>query len=481
MSLHCRFLDQLGKRQQHAALPFPLKNDTRPLPQRLPICQNRTPIRGGISDSHHLAPMIIAALKETFPGERRVALVPGVAAALKKKGLDVIIESGAGVAAGFPDEQYVAKGAKIVDSRADAFAQADVIVQVRMLGANGPQGSSDLDLARSGQIVLAMCDPLGSAESFHAAAEKNIALFALELIPRITRAQAMDVLSSMATIAGYRAVLTGAMELPKMFPMITYAAGMLRPAKVFVIGDGVAGLRAIATAKQLGGVVSGHDIRPTSREEVQSVGAKFVELPLEGETQDAGGYAKKLTDEDYDRQRKIIAEVCAESDVVISTAAIPGRQSPLLITEEAVRGMAPGTVIVDLAAERGGNCALTKADERVVEGGVTIVGPTNLPSEVPAHSSEMFANNLLKFVNIMCDDGKLNIDQTDEIVSGTLVTIGGEIVHDRIRSILGMEPLERRGGFDKVEASQDDAADESTPSDEGSELRMECEEDEEQA
>ena len=399
--------------------------------------------------------MIIAALKETFPGERRVALVPTVVAALKKKGIDVVIESGAGVSAGFPDEQYTAKGAKIADSRADAFSQADVVVQVRMLGANGPQGASDLELAKSGQVVLAMCDPLGSPAAFRDAADKGVALFALELIPRITRAQAMDVLSSMATIAGYRAVLTGAMELPKMFPMITYAAGMLRPAKVFVIGAGVAGLRAIATARQLGGVVSGHDIRPSSREEVQSVGAKFVELPLEGETQDAGGYAKKLTEEDYDRQRQIIGEVCAESDLVISTAAIPGRQSPLLITEDAVHGMAPGSVVVDLAAERGGNCALTKADERVVERGVTILGPTNLPSEVPAHASEMFANNVLKFVVPMCDDGKLNIDQKDEIIAGTLVTIDGEIVHDRIRSMLDMEPLVREEEPAKEEATSD--------------------------
>ena len=423
--------------------------------------------------------MIIAALKETFPGERRVALVPSVVAALKKKGIEAIIESGAGVAAGFPDEQYAAKGAKIVDSRADAFQQADVVVQVRMLGANGPQGSGDLELAKSGQVVLAMCDPLGSPESFRDAAAKEVSLFALELIPRITRAQAMDVLSSMATIAGYRAVLTGAMELPKMFPMITYAAGMLRPAKVFVIGAGVAGLRAIATAKQLGGVVSGHDIRPTSREEVQSVGAKFVELPLEGDTQDAGGYAKKLTDEDYDRQRKIIAEVCAESDLVISTAAIPGRQSPLLITEEAVHAMTPGSVIVDLAAERGGNCALTKADERVVERGVSILGPTNLPGEVPAHASEMFANNVLKFVVPMCDDGKLNIEQSDEIIAGTLVTIGGEIVHDRIRSLLEMEPLQREEPSQEDESTNEDSP--TSDKEDGSELRMESEEGEEKA
>ncbi len=407
--------------------------------------------------------MIIAALKETYPGERRVALVPSVVAGLKKKGIDVLVEAGAGAAAGFPDEQYTEKGAAIVPSATEAFAMADVIARVRLLGANGNSDANDqnyeLNGVRSGQVVMAMCDPLGSPEAFRPVAEKNIALFALELIPRITRAQAMDVLSSMATIAGYRAVLTGAMEMPKMLPMITYAAGMLRPARVFVIGAGVAGLRAIATAKQLGAAVSGHDIRPTSREEVQSVGAKFVELPLEGDTQDEGGYAKKLTDADYDRQRQIIADVCEESDLVISTAAIPGRQSPLLITADAVRRMSPGSVVVDLAAERGGNCALTKADERVVENGVTILGPTNLPSEVPAHASEMYANNIVKLILNMTKDGKLNIDQTDEITSGTLVTIGGEIVHDRIRTMLDMKPLERKGSFESVGADDEGKAD----------------------
>jgi len=427
-------------------------------------------------------------LKETFPGERRVALVPSVAAALKKKGVDVIIETGAGTAAGFPDELYTAKGATIAESRAEAFQKADVVAQVRLLGANGEQGGSDLNDAGSGQVVLGMCDPLGAPEMFRDAAAKNVTLFALELTPRITRAQAMDVLSSMATIAGYRAALVAAVELPRMFPMITYAAGMLRPARVFVIGAGVAGLRAIATAKQLGSVVSGHDIRPTSREEVQSVGAKFVELPLEGETQDAGGYAKALTEADYERQRQIIADVCRESDVVITTAAIPGRKSPLLVTEEAVRGMQPGTVIVDLAAERGGNCALTRADERVVENGVTILGPTNLASEAPGHASEMFANNVQKFVLNMCDDGKLNIDRSDEIVAGTLLTCGGEIVHERIRSLLDMEPLpppDEPGKSDGDAAQQDpnaplplDSEDtQPKPPETGSELRMESEED----
>lgn len=385
--------------------------------------------------------MILAALKETYPGERRVAMVPSVVGQLAKKGIDVVIETGAGAAAGFPDELYESKGARVVGSRRDAFEAADVAARVRLLGANGEHGKEDLAPSRSGQVVLGMCDPLGEPEAFRAAAATGAQVFALELIPRITRAQSMDVLSSMATVAGYRAVLLAAVELPKLFPMVTYAAGMLRPAHVFVIGAGVAGLRAIATAKQLGAVVHGHDIRPTSREEVESVGAKFVELPLEGETQDAGGYAKQLTEADYERQREIIAEQCAGSDVVITTAAIPGRRSPLLVTADAVRRMAPGAVIVDLAAERGGNCELTKADERVVEHGVTILGPTNLPSETPAHASEMFANNVAKFLLNMSDDGQLQVDREDEIVAGTLVTCDGEVVHPRIRELLGMEPM----------------------------------------
>ena len=385
--------------------------------------------------------MIVAALQETFPGERRVALTPSVVPALVKKGINVVVESNAGLAAGFTDEQYTAKGASIVD-RVVAFETADVIARVRLLGANGTRGGDDLALARSGQVVLGMCDPLGSPAALRDAAKSGVTLFAMELIPRITRAQSMDVLSSMATIAGYRAVLVGAMELPKMFPMVSYAAGMLRPSKVFVIGAGVAGLRAIATAKQLGAAVSAHDIRPTSREECQSVGAKFVELPIEGPTQDAGGYARQLTEADYERQRQVIADACAESDVVVSTAAIPGRKSPLLITAEAVRRMSPGSVIIDLGAERGGNCALTKADERIVEHGVTILGPTNLPSDVPLHASEMYANNVVKFLLNMTDkEGKLNINTTDEIVAGTLVTLGGELVNERIRSLVQLPPL----------------------------------------
>ncbi|MEQ8786130.1 MAG: Re/Si-specific NAD(P)(+) transhydrogenase subunit alpha [Pirellulaceae bacterium] len=386
--------------------------------------------------------MKVAVLKETFPGERRVALVPGSVPQLVKAGLEVVVEQGAGQAAGYPDTAYVAKGATIVEGR-EAALGADVLLQVRALGANQPQTSQEIGRLRPGQIVLAMCDPLGAAEEVRQAADTGAAVFALEMIPRITRAQSMDVLSSMATIAGYRAVLLAAYELPRMLPMITYAAGMLRPARVFIVGAGVAGLRAIATAKALGAAVQAHDIRPTSREEVQSVGAKFVELKIEGETQDKGGYAKALTEADYQRQRELIADVAAESDVVITTAAIPGRQSPLLVTAAAVERMPQGAVIIDLGAERGGNCELTQADQRVEAHGVTILGPTNLPAEIPGHASEMFSSNLTKLLTYIVKDGKIDLDADDEIIRDTLVAKGGEVTNARLRGILNLPPLEK--------------------------------------
>lgn len=385
--------------------------------------------------------MIVAVGKETYPGERRVALTPSVIGRMVKKGGEIQIEAGAGEAAGFSDADYQEAGATTISSRDELFA-ADVVLQVRSLGANLEQGRDDLARMRPGQILLGMCDPLGEPKAIAEIANTGASLLALEMIPRTTRAQSMDVLSSMATIAGYRAVLIGAVELPTMCPMITYAAGMLRPARVFVIGVGVAGLRAIATAKSLGAVVSAHDIRPSSKEEVQSVGAKFVELDLGGDTQDAGGYAKKLTDADYQRQRELIAEVCSESDLVITTAAIPGRTSPLLITADAVAKMPQGSVIVDLAAERGGNCELSQADSRVEKNGVTILGPTNLPSEIPSHASQMLANNLDRLLGNMLDDGKIVLNRDDDITCETLVAHGGEVVHPRIRSILDLPPLE---------------------------------------
>src|ERR1700754_3678368 len=352
--------------------------------------------------------MIIGVPKETYPGERRVALVPSSVPPLIKGGLRVQIEAKAGLAAGFNGDAYADAGAEVIDDRAQIFRSADVLLQVRGLGANPHAGVADLEFMREGQVLIAPCDPLGNDEAVKQLAQRGATLFAMELIPRITRAQSMDVLSSMATIAGYKAVLLAANHLPKMFPMMMTAAGTLKPAKVFVIGAGVAGLQAIASSRRLGAVVQAYDVRPAVKEQVESLGAKFVEVPLETTgAETAGGYAKQLGEEFYQKQRELMARTVAGSDVCITTAAIPGKPSPRIITADAVRGMAPGSVIVDLAAERGGNCELTKADHTVVENGVTILGPTNLPSEVPTHASQMYAKNLTNFVALIARDGNL--------------------------------------------------------------------------
>ena len=389
--------------------------------------------------------MKVAVLKETYPGERRVALIPANVPALAKVGAEVIVEAGAGASAGFLDAQYTDKGARIVARREDAFA-ADVVLQVRCLGANPQAGRADLRLMKPGQVVIGMCDPLGAPAAVQEVAKTGATLFALELVPRITRAQSMDVLSSMATIAGYRAVLLGALELPKMYPMLMTAAGTLSAARVFIIGVGVAGLQAIATAKRLGAAVRAYDVRPACREQVESLGGRFVELQLEtGEAEDKGGYAKQLGEEFYQKQREQLAKVVAESDVVITTALVPGKPSPLLVTKAAVEGMDPGSVIVDLAAERGGNCELSKPDQRVVHHDVTILGPTNLPSEVPLHASQMFSNNVTRFLVGMVKDGHVVLDESDQVVVETLAARHGQVSHPRLRELLGMDPLPAPG------------------------------------
>ena len=381
--------------------------------------------------------MKVAALKETIPGERRVALVPSSVAALAKAGLDVLIEAGAGAAAGFADAGYRDKGAQVVPTAREA-CEADIVLQVRAVGARGEPAIGDLAQYRRGQVVIGLCDPLGQPQAIRELAGTGITLFALELIPRITRAQSMDVLSSMATLAGYRAVLLAAVEVPKMFPLMMTAAGTLTAAKVFVLGAGVAGLQAMATAKRLGAVVRGYDVRAACKEQVESVGGKFVDLGLEtGDAQDAGGYAKAQGEEFYRRQRELLGKIVADSDVVITTAAIPGKPAPLLVTAEAVAAMQPGSVIVDLAAERGGNCALTKADQRVSAHGVTILGPTNLPGEVPLHASQMFANNVTALLKLLVQNGQLALNREDEIIRETLVAHEGMVVHPRLIDLLG--------------------------------------------
>ena len=374
---------------------------------------------------------------ETFPGEARVALVPGVLQALSKAGMKTIVESGAGQAAGFPDAQYEEKGATI-GTRDDAFG-ADVVVQLQTFGTNPDKGRKDLSRMRKGQVVVGFTDPLGNAEGIQEMAKTGATILSVELMPRITRAQSMDVLSSQATVGGYKAVLVAANALPKMFPMLTTAAGTVRPAKAFVIGAGVAGLQAIATAKRLGAVVEAYDVRPAVKEQVVSVGAKFVEMDLDtSAAEDKGGYAKEQGEEFIRKQRELMMEVVMRSDVVITTAAIPGKKSPVLITREMVEKMQPGSAIVDLAAERGGNCELTKANETIVVNGVTIMGPTNLPATVPYHASSMYAKNLVTFLSHLVKDGAFEWDMEDQITTETLVARDGEVVLPRLREALGL-------------------------------------------
>ena len=382
--------------------------------------------------------MKIGVPKETFPQERRVALIPDVLSLLEKQGHTVLVEAGAGAEAGLPDDAYRQKGATVLDSRSEVFQSADIILQVRGFGSNQDAGRADLDLMKPDQVVIAMFDPLGAADAAGELATRNVTSFAMELMPRISRAQSMDVLSSQATIAGYKAVLVAANLAPRIFPMFMTAAGTITPVHAFVIGAGVAGLQAIATAKRLGAVVRAYDVRAAVKEQIESLGAKFVEMELDaGASEDKGGYAKDMGDEFIRKQRELMTKVVAVSHVVITTAAIPGKKSPVLITAEMVQGMMPGSIIVDLAAERGGNCELTKADETVVENGVTIVGPTNLPSTVPLHSSQMYARNLITFLKEIVKDGAVNIDMENEVHAGTLLTHQGEVCHPRVKELLG--------------------------------------------
>lgn len=381
--------------------------------------------------------MKAGVVRETFPRERRVALVPSVLPSLTKAGIEVWLEKAAGERAGFPDADYVEKGAKLADSREQVFAEAEAILQVRSLGANPDVGRSDLSLLRPGQIVIGLMEPLSELESARLLAERGVTAFALELVPRITRAQSMDVLSSMANIAGYKAVLLAANMLPRLFPMMMTAAGTISPARVFVIGAGVAGLQAIATARRLGAVVQAFDVRAAVKEQVQSLGAKFVEFDLgASDAEDRGGYARELTEEQKRRQQDLMADVVAESDVVITTAAVPGKKAPRLISALAARRMKPGSIIVDLAAERGGNCELTEPGKAVEdESGVIVMGPVNLPSEVPYHASQMFARNIATFLLNLVKDGKLDLNLEDEITKETLLSMDGKLVHPKLIEI----------------------------------------------
>ena len=373
--------------------------------------------------------MRVGVPKETLPGETRVAVIPAGAATLAKAGLQVAVEQGAGAAAGFPDDAYRAQGAEIL-SRAELFQTSDILLQVRAIPLDRQ--------VRSGQTVIGFADPLGAPQAVHDASATGVTLLSMELMPRITRAQSMDALSSMATIAGYKGVLLAASTLPRMFPMLMTAAGTISPAHVFIVGAGVAGLQAIASARRLGARVEAYDVRPAVKEQVQSLGARFVELPLESaDAEDKGGYAKAQDEAFYRRQREMMLKVVAGSDVVITTALIPGKRAPILVTTEMVEAMPPGSVVVDLAAERGGNCELTRPDETVVHNGVTVLGPSNPPALVPYHASQMYSKNIITFLqHLLGKEGAtqpaLPINVEDEITRETLLTRGGAVVHPRV-------------------------------------------------
>jgi H+-translocating NAD(P) transhydrogenase subunit alpha len=382
--------------------------------------------------------LTIGVPRETFPGERRVALTPRATETLGKLGAGVIIEESAGLDAGFPDQLYIGRSAR-VGARAEVFQQADIIVQVRSLGANPVEGRADLTLMRDGQIVVGFGEPLTAVEEAAALARAGVSFFAMELMPRITRAQSMDALSSMATIAGYRGVLLAAEALPKIFPMLMTAAGTITAARVLVLGAGVAGLQAIATARRLGAVVSAYDVRSAVKEQIESLGAKFVVLNVETSAAEGqGGYAKAMDEDFYRRQRAALQEVIREQDVVITTAAVPGKKAPILVTAEMASAMTAGSVIVDIVAERGGNCELTRPGETVVHQGISILGPLNMASAVPFHASQMYASNIASFLKLMVKNGELTVNRDDEIIRETLVTHRHEVVNARVSELLGV-------------------------------------------
>jgi len=379
--------------------------------------------------------MKIAVAKEIEICERRVALIPETVAKLVKQGLEVFVEAGAGEKAFFSDADYETAGAKIISDSAQLWSEADILLKV-----SPPQtredGRAEIDLLKPGSVLISFLNPLGNPVIAQQLANRQITALSMELIPRTTRAQSMDALSSQASLAGYKAVLIAAAALPKYFPMLTTAAGTIAPAKVFIMGAGVAGLQAIATARRLGAVVEAFDIRPAVKEEVQSLGAKFVEVKLEEETVAAGGYAKEISEDSKKRTQELVASHVKNSDIVITTAQVPGRQAPRLVTEEMVAQMKPGSVIVDLAAEQGGNCACTEAGKDIIWNGVTIIGPINLPSSMPVHASQLYAKNVTSLMQLLIKDKALEINFGDDIVDAACVTHGGEIRNQRVKDAL---------------------------------------------
>ena len=381
--------------------------------------------------------MKVAVLGETDPNECRVALVPDALAPLARAGIDVQVQSGAGSRASFTDAAYEAAGAAVLPGVESTLRGAQALLKVQPPSAGADGSPDEISRLPRGLVLIGILNPVVNADLVQRLAEAGITAFALDRLPRITRAQNMDVLSSQATVAGYKAVLLGANEMAKFLPMLMTAAGTIRPAKALVLGAGVAGLQAIATARRLGASVEAFDVRPVVKEQVESLGATFLETELEADAEDEGGYAKALSEEQHRRELELIAKHIAEADMVITTAQIPGRPAPLLITEEMVRSMRPGSVIVDLASESGGNCALTKMGETVTESGVRIAGPVNLPSALPFHASQMYANNISSFLRDLVSEGELELDFEDEIVSATCITHEGEIRHAPTREKTG--------------------------------------------
>jgi NAD(P) transhydrogenase subunit alpha len=411
--------------------------------------------------------VIIGIPREIKPGENRVAMTPGNVQVWTQKGIDFLIENGAGEAAGFTDDQYETAGASLRSDRSSIFSDADIVMQVQSFGANEKNGDEDLPLLKSGQLVAGMMDPLGGPSIAEKMATTGATAIAMELVPRISRAQSMDVLSSMATLAGYKAVVLGACHAPRIMPMLMTAAGTLNPMRTLIMGVGVAGLQACATAKRLGGVVEAYDVRPAAREQILSVGAKPVELDLETDTsEDKGGYAKEQSAEFIARQQEQLTQVIAEQDLVITTAAVPGAKSPILVTTDMVKRMKRGAVIVDLAAERGGNCELTKLGEIVVAHGVTILGPDNFASTMPAHASQMYGKNMEVLLGHLLDeDNNLKLDFEDEIIFETVIAHGNEIPHKRMRDLVGLPPLPEKEPVEVTDTAEQSTTEQATGED----------------
>ena len=387
--------------------------------------------------------LTIGVPRETASGERRVALIPEAVKRLTGSGVTVLIESDAGTEASFSDGAYSDAGATIVPDATALYQQADLVIKVQRPAMGDQSQPDEVALLSDGSVLIALLAPLTNLDLVQALAKKRVMSFSMDSIPRITRAQSMDVLSSQSTVSGYKAVLLAADHLPKFFPMLTTAAGSITPAKALIVGAGVAGLQAIATARRLGAVVEAYDTRPVVKEQVESLGAKFVEIDTgAADTQDAGGYAKEASADVLRRQQEVLAERAARSDVVITTALVPGRPAPKLVSAETVKEMRPGSVIVDLAAETGGNCELTKPGEVVVEHGVTIIGLLNLPSSMPVHASQMYSKNVQNLLTPMLKEGRFAPDFNDEIVNGTCITRDGEIVHAATRQRLDLPAME---------------------------------------